>query len=203
MKKFISLFVLAAMMLALIACTPAAKPEDKKVLRVGMECTYAPYNWSQPTNANGVVLTGKNGKYASAKSLADLAGCTSTSQINTVWYNTCLPQIPDVNKLTAMSTSSEMIVALNSGAAEVVVTDKPTAMAAVSAYPNDLVMLEFEDENNFVVSEEEINIGISVQKGNSELLQKINDALKDLNVEDFDRMMNDAIKVQPLESDAE
>lgn len=277
MKKIVCMLIVAIMVFSLAACAPAEKT-DKKVLRVGMECAYAPYNWSQPTDANGavpikgssdyaygydvmiakyiadkigydleinkmdwdslplsvqsgtidcaiagqsitakrmqtvdftnpyyyasiVVLTAKDGKFASAKGVADLKGCTATSQINTVWYDTCLPQIPEVNKLTAMGTSAEMVVALNSGAAEVVVTDKPTAMAAVSAYPDKLVMLEFTGtEDDFEVSEEEINIGISVQKGNSELQQKINEALKGLTTEDFDRMMNDAIKVQPLES---
>jgi putative lysine transport system substrate-binding protein len=52
--------------------------------------------------------------------------------------------------------------------------------------------------DNFAVSEEEINIGISVQKGNSELLAKLNEALATLTTEDFDRMMKEAIANQPL-----
>ncbi len=28
---------------------------EKKVLRVAMECAYAPYNWSQPDDSNGAV----------------------------------------------------------------------------------------------------------------------------------------------------
>ena len=52
--------------------------------------------------------------------------------------------------------------------------------------------------DNFDVSEEEINIGISVKKGNQELLNALNTALSGLTTEDFERMMNDAIKVQPL-----
>ena len=31
------------------------KPADKKVLRVGMECGYAPFNWTQTTPDNGAV----------------------------------------------------------------------------------------------------------------------------------------------------
>lgn len=72
-------------------------------------------------------------------------------------------------------------------------------MAAVAAYPDKLVMLDFTGtDDDFTVSEEEINIGISVQKGNKELLDKINAVLAELTVEDFDRMMNEAISVQPL-----
>jgi putative lysine transport system substrate-binding protein len=79
-----------------------------------------------------------------------------------------------------------------------VVTDEPTAMGACVAYP-DMVMLDFTgSEDNFIVSEEEINIGISVKKGNKELLDKLNEALATLTDEDFVKMMNEAIKVQPL-----
>ena len=37
------------------ANTESAAKEDKKVLRVGMECAYAPFNWTQETEevANG------------------------------------------------------------------------------------------------------------------------------------------------------
>ena len=28
---------------------------EKKVLRVAMECAYAPYNWTQPDDSNGAV----------------------------------------------------------------------------------------------------------------------------------------------------
>ena len=53
-------------------------------------------------------------------------------------------------------------------------------------------------DNNFKVSDEEINIGISVKKGNSTLLEKLNNALSELKTADFENMMNEAISVQPL-----
>jgi len=63
----------------------------------------------------------------------------------------------------------------------------------------NMKLLNFTDtDDNFNVSEEEINIGISVRKGNTELLDKINSVLRDYNEEDFKNMMNDAIRVQPL-----
>ena len=71
-------------------------------------------------------------------------------------------------------------------------------MAACVAYP-DLKLLDFSDsDDNFEVSEEEINIGISVQKGNTELLDGINSVLSNMTTEDFDSMMQEAIKAQPL-----
>lgn len=57
MRKFISVLLAAAVTLSLGAC--GSKQEDtatsEDVLRVGMECNYAPYNWSQADDSNGAV----------------------------------------------------------------------------------------------------------------------------------------------------
>ena len=51
----------------------------------------------------------KNGsKYADAKSVADLAGATCTSQQSTIWYDTCLPQIQDANILAATASAPDI-----------------------------------------------------------------------------------------------
>ena len=50
----------------------------------------------------------------------------------------------------------------------------------------------------FRFHEEEINIGISMKKGNTELQEAINSVLAEMTPEDFDQMMDDAIAVQPL-----
>jgi len=246
------------------------------VLRVAIECDYAPYNWTQETDKNGavpikdsseyaygydvmmakylagklgydveiykkdwdslppavqsgavdcviagqsitaerqesvdftipyyfasiVVLVMKDGKFADAKGLADLKGATATSQTSTVWYEVCLPQIPEVVKKTSIANVPPMIVALRSGSVDLLVMDMPAAMGAVAAYPDDLKILDFSDTNDgFTVSEEEINIGISVKKGNTALLNELNAVLNELTVEDFEEMMENAIKVQPL-----
>ena len=145
-----------------------------------------------------MTLVAADGKYAEAASVADLAWATCTSQINTVWYDLCLPQIPDANILPAQETAPAMLVALNSGRVDLVVTDMPTAMAACVAYPNFKLLDFSETEGGFEVSEEEINIGISLQKGNTELLDAINGVLAEMTVEDFTAMMEEAISVQPL-----
>lgn len=250
--------------------------EETKVLRVGMECAYAPYNWAQADSSNGAVpisgssefaygydvmmakylaeelgyeleiyqidwdslpvalqsdkidcviagqsitaerlqtvdfttpyyyasivgLTKSDSEYADVTGVSGLEGATCTSQINTVWYDVCLPQIKDANILPAMETAPQMLVALESGKADLVVTDMPTAMAATKVY-TDFRLLDFtnSENDNFEVSDEEINIGISVKKGNSELLNQLNSALAELDVTDFEEMMNTAISVQPL-----
>ena len=245
------------------------------MLKVAMECGYAPYNWTQPDDSNGAVpindssdyaygydvmiakkiaetlgyelqivkldwdslvpavqsgtvdcviagqsitserlemvdfstpyyyasvvgLVKADGPYAEAKGLSDLKGATCTSQLGTIWYDVCLPQIEDANVQPAQESAPAMLVALESDRTDLIVTDMPTAMAACVAYP-DMKILDFTGtEDDFAVSEEEINIGISVQKGNTELLDGINSVLAGMTVEDFDSMMQEAISVQPL-----
>ncbi|MDP4132567.1 MAG: transporter substrate-binding domain-containing protein [Bacillota bacterium] len=148
--------------------------------------------------ASIVSLVKSEGKYKDAKSIADLAGATCTSQQNTVWYDSCLPQIKDAKILPAQESAPAMLVALESNKCDAIVTDKPTAMAACVAYP-DFKMLNFSGTSgDFKVSDEEINIGVSLQKGNKDLLNKINGVLSKMTPDDYENMMKDAIKVQPL-----
>lgn len=244
------------------------------VLKVAMECGYAPYNWTQSTDENGAVpiadssdyaygydvmmakyiaeklgleleivkldwdslvpavqsgtvdcviagqsitaerleqvdfttpyyyasiisLVKADGAYADAASVEELAGAVCTSQQNTVWYDVCLPQIPDAEILPAQESAPAMLVALSSGKCDLVVTDMPTGMAALIAYP-DFKLLDFSGtEGAFEVSEEEINIGISLKK-DSALTEQINTVLAELTEDDFVTMMDEAISVQPL-----
>lgn len=277
MKKILALILTLALALSVTACgkAPAANTQSgdasaKKVLRVGMECGYAPYNWAQGSDANGAVaikdssdyaygydvmmakylaekmgytleiqkiewdslpvavqsgtidcviagqsvtaerlqtvdfttpyyyasivaLTKKGSPYEAAKSVADLKGATCTSQLNTIWYTVCLPQIENANIKPAMESAPAMLVALESGKVDLVVTDQPTALGAIAAYP-DMTALALSD-GDFKVSEEEINIGISVKKGNKELLDALNAGLATLTKEDFTKMMDEAIKL--------
>lgn len=276
MKKITALILSLLLMFSLTACGGNdTANNDEKVLRVAMECGYAPYNWTQSTDANGAVqiadskdyaygydvmmakkiadelgyelqivkldweslipavqsgdvdcviagqsitserleevdftepyyyasivtLTKQDSPYANAKGVQDLANGTCTSQLNTVWYDVCLPQIPGANIQTAQESAPAMLVALESGAVDYVVTDMPTAMAACAAY-DDMVLLDFSDsDDNFQVSDEEINIGISLKKGNTELKDAIDGVLATMTTEDYEQMMQEAISVQPI-----
>ena len=65
-------------------------------------------------------------------------------------------------------------------------------------YP-DMVLLDFSgSEDNFVVSEEEINIGISVMKGNAVLKDALDAVLSTMTVGDFNAMMAEATAIQPI-----
>ncbi len=289
-KKLLSAVLAIAMVLSFAGCgsaketaaegtaaneTTEGAAEGEKVLKVAMECGYAPYNWTQPDDSNGAVpindssdyaygydvmiakkiaetlgyelqivkldwdslvpavqsgtvdcviagqsvtserlemvdfstpyyyasvvgLVKADGPLSSAAGLSDLKGAACTSQLGTIWYDVCLPQIEDANIQPAQESAPAMLVALESGRTDLIVTDMPTAMAACVAYP-DLKLLDFTGtDDDFEVSEEEINIGISVQKGNTQLLDSINSVLADMTTDDFDSMMQEAISVQPL-----
>lgn len=151
--------------------------------------------------ASIVCLVESDSPYADAKGISDFDGATATSQLGTVWYDTCLPQVPGVNILPAQESVPAMLVALDSGAVDLVVTDQPTALSACKAYPN-MVMLDFSGtDDDFDVSEEETNFGISVQKGNTGLVDVINEVLSQYTTEDYTAMMDEAIAVQPLNAD--
>lgn len=277
-SKLLKVLLCSAMMAA-IALTAGCGGDDKKadsgkkVLKVGMECAYAPYNWSQ-TSADGgavkiagtseyaygydvimakkmadsmgaeleihkiewdglapavvsgkidaaiagmsitserkqavdftkpyyyatvVALVKKDSPQAQAKSVADLKGSIATSQLNTIWYDQ-IDQVPEVTKLPAIDNVPGMIVALKSGKCNLIVTDIPTAKAAAYAN-NDLVMVTFPEDKGFKTSVEDVEIGIAIKKGNKELADSMNKVLGSMTADDLNKIMDEAIKKQPL-----
>jgi putative lysine transport system substrate-binding protein len=148
--------------------------------------------------ASIVCLTKKDSPFAGAKGISDLKGGSCTSQTGTIWYDTCLPQIPDAKISMAAESAPAMLMAVASGTVDFVCTDMPTAQGALIAYP-DLVILDFSgSDDDFQVSEEEINIGISVRKGNTFLKEAIDSYLSGKTADDFNALMAEAIKIQPL-----
>ena len=303
MKRLVPILLLLAMIFALTACGETAIPAESAapaeseapaeessaaeftgvedgVFTVGMECAYAPYNWTQMDDSNGAVpianvpgayangydvmiakkiceangweleivssawdslcpavqsktmdaniagqsmtadrmaevdmagpyyyativcVTTKDSPFASASSIADLAGGKCTSQSGTIWYDSCLPQIPDAELLAPAETAPAMIMQLQTGTVDFVCTDMPTAMAAV-AKDDNLVILNFSgtDGDFQFASEEEraenVNIGISVLKGNSFLREAIDSVLSQMTEDDFNALMDEAIAIQP------
>ena len=296
-KTVTALSLSAALALTLTACggtpTQSSAPQasapvsaaagsgvEDGVLTVGMECAYAPYNWTQMDDSNGAVpiknvpgsyangydvmiaqkiceengwelevvstawdsltpslqsgtidvaiagqsmtadrmaqadmagpyyyaqivsLTTKDSTYASAQGIADLAGGKGTAQTGTIWYDTCLPQIPDAQIQPAAETAPAMVMQLQTGTVDFVVTDLPTANGAVAKDEN-LVVLNFAGtEGDFQFASEEeraenVNIGMSVAKGNTELLDAMNSVLSTMTEDDFNTIMDQAIAVQP------
>ena len=149
-----------------------------------------------------VCLTKADSPFANATSIADLAGGSCTAQIATIWYDQCLPQIEGANLQTAAETAPAMLMALETGMVDFICTDMPTAQGAVAAYP-DMKILDFSGtDGDFQFSEEvraeNVNIGVSLMKGNTELKNAIDGVLSQMTVEDFNNLMAEAISIQPL-----
>ncbi len=149
-----------------------------------------------------VCVTKKDSQYADAKSIADLAGGKCTSQSGTIWYDSCLSQIEGAELLAPAETAPNMIMQLQTGTVDFICTDMPTAMGAV-ALDDDLVILNFagtEGDFQFATEEERaenVNLGISVLKGNEELKNAIDKVLSAMTEEHFNILMDQAIAVQP------
>ena len=145
-----------------------------------------------------VCLAKKDTPQAAATGKSQLTG-TCTSQLGTIWYDTCLPQIEGADIQSAAESAPAMLTALETGAVDFVCTDMPTAQGALVAYP-DMVLLDFAGSgDDFEVSDEEINIGISVRKGNTTLKEALDKELSKMTADDFNKLMEEAIKVQPIE----
>lgn len=152
--------------------------------------------------ASIVCVTKADSQFADAQSISDLSGGTCTAQIATIWYDQCLPQIQGAQIQTAAETAPAMLMALETGMVDFICTDMPTAQGAVAAYP-DLKMLNFSGtDGDFQFTDEEraenVNIGISVRKGNTGLVEAINNVLSTMTEDDFNELMAEAIAIQPV-----
>lgn len=146
--------------------------------------------------ASIVCVAKKDSEQAKAKGISELTG-TCTAQEGTIWYTDCLPQVEGAQIMAQSESAPAMIMAVESGTVDFICTDMPTAMGACATY-SDLAILDFSDtEDNFKVDEGQINIGISVVKGNTELKDAMDKVLAPLNADIFNAIMNQAIAVQP------
>ena len=148
-----------------------------------------------------VCVTTADSPLASAASIDDLSG-RCTSQSGTIWYDTCLPQIEGADIQPPADSAPAMIMALETDVVDFICTDLPTANGAVAKNPN-LVILNFSGtDGDFQFADEaeraeNVNIGVSVKKGNTELQQAMNNVLNTMTEADFNKLMDDAIAVQP------
>ena len=80
MLKFAACGAMVAALAMTAGCGGGEKKADQKVLKVGMECAYAPYNWSQTSAEGGAVQIAGSKEFAYgydvmiAKKLADSMG---------------------------------------------------------------------------------------------------------------------------------
>ncbi len=146
--------------------------------------------------ADVVVLTRADSTFAEATTLSELSGGSTTSMMNTIWYDMC-SQIPEAEVKPALDNVASMVVAVDSGAVDFVTCDVPTAVSIMQSNP-DLLMIDPDDSDTFEVSDEDVNLGIAVAMGNEDIVEKFNAALATITEEEKAALLEEAVATQPL-----
>lgn len=271
MKRIVTVALSLLLLLALPAAFTACKAATGGEFKVGMECAYAPFNYTQTTDANGavpiegtnefaggydvqmaklvaeglgkklvivktswdglppavqagtidaiiagmspradrretldftdyyyasslVIVVKNGGQYENATGLADFAGAKITGQLDTLHYDV-IDQIEGVDKQTAAADFPTMRVALESGAIDGYVSERPEGLSAQAAN-SVFKMIEFAEGKGFAATEDDYSLSIGLKKG-SDLTEKINKVLAGITAEKRQQLMDDAIKNQP------
>lgn len=139
-----------------------------------------------------VIVVLKDGPYADAKGINDFAGATITGQLNTSHY-TVIDEMEGVNKDPAMSDFGAMRVALESGIIDAYVAERPEGLSITEVKPNFTYIVP---EPNFSAPIEEVSVAVGLQKG-SDLVEPINEVLKDISAQERDELMLNALNNQP------
>ena len=161
-------------------------PTEERKLSIDFSNTYF--------DSNLVMVVKKDGAYATATGIQDFSGANVTGQLNTFHY-TVIDQINGVNKTTALADFAALIQALESGAIDGYVCEKPGAISAVAS--NDsFTYVEFGAGNGFECDPAESSISVGVRLGSS-LTASINATLAKLSTADKEAMMDAAIARQP------
>ena len=84
--------------------------------------------------ASFAILVKEDSPLANATSIMDFAGYKGSAQSATIWYSECLPQMEGALIQTAAESAPAMIMGVETGVFDFVVTDMPTATGAAIAY---------------------------------------------------------------------
>ena len=207
MKKMLIL----AMTMAMVLLAAAGVCET---LRVGMECNYAPYNWTQSDASENAVAIAAGG-YADgydvriAKIIADQLGM-ELEIVKTEWDG-LTPALLSGNIdviIAGMSPTAERRMTIDftdsyydTELTVVVrkdgyVADRPGAVSATSANA-DLTYITFDEGQGFTVSPDDAQIAVGVKQG-SPLKAQINEILAGISAEERNAIMDAVVLDQPL-----
>ena len=146
------------------------------------------------------IVVKKGGAYENVKKLSELAGtgCKVTTQLGTGWVP-LLDQIEGAELSGNYETTSECFMAISNGVADVCVVDLPTAESAALTN-KDLVIITFDENDTFVGDDEMVNVCIATRKDDTELRDRIQEAMNAIGWNDKDTMdtlMDQVISQQP------
>lgn len=144
---------------------------------------------------NTVLIVKNDGGYENATSLSDFDGANVIAQQTTI-QDGLIDQIPNVNHMLPLAHTSELVISLTSGVSDAVVTEQPVARAIVSANPS-LTYIELPENSGFTVDDSLVTIAAAARLGEQNLIDRINEALSLLTLEDRELLMDQASNRQP------
>lgn len=142
-----------------------------------------------------VVIVKKDSDVAGITSISELSGKKVVGQMNTL-YDTIIDQIDGVIHEPAAETFPAAIQSLQAGAVDAVTSELPVAIGVCEANP-DLTYIEFADGQGFSGAEKDASVSIAVKKGNTDLLNSLQEALDTISDDEREDMMLQAVENQP------
>lgn len=146
------------------------------------------------------IVVKKGGPYENVTKLSDLAGtgCKVTTQLGTGWVP-LLDQIEGAETGANYETTSECFMAISNETADVCIVDLPTAQSAALTN-DDLVVITLDESDTFTDDDEMVNVCIATRKDDTELRDKIQEAMDSIgwnDKEQMDELMSEVITQQP------
>ncbi len=159
------------------------------------------YSFTEPYYyRDNCIVVKKDGPYANVKGLSELngTGCKLTTQLGTGWIP-LLDQIEGAETGGNYETTSECLMAVSNGVADVCIIDLPTAQSGLLTN-DDLMIITFDENDTFTGDEEMVNVCIATKKNDTELRDKLQGAMDAIGWNDkaaMDELMSTVIGQQP------
>ncbi len=144
---------------------------------------------------SNLVIVKKKENLTDVKTIADLKGKKIAAQSGTFHLDALTGQTEA--QASEMADFSTMLIALKAGTIEGYVAEEPTAMAVCEDANYDYIPLE-NNKTGFKVEDDDVSIAVGVKKG-SDLKDKINSAISDLDAAAQKKLMGEMVALSPAE----
>ena len=177
---------------------PAVQSGNLDMIIAGMSPTAErreKIDFSDNYYTSNLVIIKKKDALSGAKTIADLKGKKIAAQSGTFHLEALATQTDaQVSELADFST---MLIALSAGTVEGYVAEEPTAMSVCEDPAYDYIAL-VNNDTGFKVGDDDVSIAVGVKKG-SNLTEKINSVLKDLDTAAQRDLMSEMVKIAPAD----
>lgn len=143
-------------------------------------------------SAFGVVVK-KDGTFAGAQGIHDFPKARISAQIGT-FHMELLEQLTGIESVENLKDFPTMTATLQAGELDGFVADQNSAKQIVASNP-DLLYIKMDGESDgFELSDSMVGVAIGIRKGNTELLDQVNEALSHISREEQMALMEAAVK---------